>query len=97
VKPRVVRVEDLLGRVVVALDGQAVGRIEELRVERRGNEHVVLAFLLGPGALLERLGLRRLRARQMLRVVRWDQLDLARPDRPRLCCAVEDLAEPENR
>lgn len=91
---RRLRVEDLLGRRVTAADGRSAGRIEELRVERKGSEHVVLEFLLGPGALLERLDVRRLfRPAAPLRVVRWDQLDLSRPDEPRLRCSIEELAE----
>jgi hypothetical protein len=91
---RLVRVEDLLGRRVEDARGQSAGRIEEVRAEPRGDQHVVSEFLLGPGALLERLGIRRLfRRPEPLRVVRWDQIDLSRPDRPRLRCAVGDLEE----
>jgi len=88
-----VHVEDLLGRAVTSADGRRVGRIEEVVAERRGHEHEVAAYLLGPGALLERLGvLHRLLGRKPRTCrVRWDQLDISSPDRPRLTCSPEEL------
>ncbi len=85
---------ELLGRRVAGPDGRTVGRIEEIRAERRGDDHEITEFLLGPGALLERLSVvNRLvgRSRRTL-IARWDQLDLSRLDSPRLTCPVEQLA-----
>jgi hypothetical protein len=88
-----VRVEDLLGRRVRAGNGRIVGRLEEVRAEQRGDEYEVTEYLLGPGALLERLSLvnRLLRRTPRTLVARWDQLDITNPSHPRLTCAVTDL------
>ena len=95
-----VRVESLLSRRVRALNGQVIGRIEEMRAERRGRETVVVEYLLGPAALLERLSVR-LGGMLLLRLVtgqrthhyrvRWEQMDLSDAERPRLRCSVREL------
>jgi hypothetical protein len=72
-----------------------IGRLEEVRAEQRGADYEVREYLLGPGALLERLSLAGRvfgRARRTL-VARWDQLDVSDPQHPRLTCAVDDLIE----
>jgi hypothetical protein len=91
-----IRIDRLLGRQVLAANNRPIGRIEEFRVDERGGGWVVTSYLVGPGALLERLNLG---ARQLLGpierqqyIVPSDQLDLANPDQPRLRCTVEDLA-----
>jgi sporulation protein YlmC with PRC-barrel domain len=84
-----VRVEDLLGKRVIAPDGRVAGRIEEIRADRRGDDHEVTEILLGPGALMERLSFRNKRGRTL--VARWDQIDIRRPDRVTLTCPVSDL------
>jgi len=90
---RFVRVQDLLGRPVRTLDGQVVGRIEEVRAERRGDDHELIEYWLGTGALLARLALTpRLFGRRHPRLIaRWDQLDIREPSRPTLTCPVEEL------
>jgi hypothetical protein len=98
---REIHLELLLSRPVAARNGRSIGRIEEARIARRGRGAVVEAFLIGPRALLERLSLRigGKRVRRWLQAmdrgnhywVRWDQLDLSDPERPRLRCAVEEL------
>jgi hypothetical protein len=84
---REVRVQDLLGRQVRAGNNQSVGRIEEIRVEKRGRGYVVREFHLGAAALMERLsahvGSWFGRGRAM-RVVAWDQIDVGDPRKPRL-------------
>lgn len=84
---REVRVQDLLGRRVRAGNNQSIGRIEEIRVEKRGKGFVVLEYHLGAVALMERLsahvGSWFGRTRSM-RVVPWAQLDLSDPRHPRL-------------
>lgn len=89
------RGELLLGLKVRAQDGTSVGRIEELRAEREHGYWVVTEFHLGPNAVIERLAVRHLGWTWPGRVhgyrVRWDQLDLSDPDRPRLTCEVADL------
>ena len=90
---RFVHLEDLLGRRVEALDGRRVGRIEEIRADRRGDEYELTEYLLGTGALVERLSLvSRLFGRESRTyIVRWDQIDITSPSRPRLTCSIEDL------
>ncbi len=48
-------VEQLLGTVVRDVDGEPIGRIEEMIVEIVDGEPAVTELHLGPGALLERL------------------------------------------
>ena len=90
---RFVHLEDLLGRRVEAPDGRRVGRIEEIRAARRGDEYELTEYLLGTGAFVERLSLvaRLLRNEPRTYIVRWDQIDLTSPDRPRLTCSMEEL------
>jgi hypothetical protein len=89
------RVELLLGKKVHAPDGRVVGRIEEMRAEREHDYYVVTEFHLGPTAIVERLAVRHfgftLPGRAHGYRVRWDQLDLEDPEKPRLTCSVEDL------
>jgi hypothetical protein len=89
-----VHVEDLLGLAIRTADGHLVGHIEEIRVHSARGEYVVDAFLLGAGALWRRLSVvRRLVPRGKTIVVRWDQLDLSEPSRPRLTCPAEALSD----
>jgi hypothetical protein len=97
---REIRVEELLSRRVRALNGRVIGRIEEMLAEPRGKDVVVLQYLLGPAALLERLSmhvsrlpvLRWLAGKPAHRyIVRWQQMDLSDAERPRLRCSVEEL------
>ena len=90
---RYIHLEDLLGRRVAGQDGCAVGRIEEIRAERRAGEYEVTEYLLGTGALVERLSLvhRLLGRTPRMYVARWDQIDVTTPHRPRLTCRVDEL------
>ncbi len=90
---RIVRVEELLSRRVRDQNGRVVGRIEEIRVDRRGDAYEVVAYLLGPGALVERLALVRrwFGGTPETLIVRWDQIDVSHPESPRLTCAIEEL------
>jgi hypothetical protein len=83
------------------LDGKNVGRIEEIRVERRENALLVEAYLIGASALIERLSARTLvrPIRRLLRTrhiysvyeVPWQDLDLTDPKRPVVRIAKRDL------
>jgi len=88
-----VHVQDLLGRPVRARNGRIVGRIEELRVERHGDDYEVREYLLGSGALFERLALIKRAFKQHPRtlVARWDQIDISDPRAPKLTCDRRDL------
>jgi hypothetical protein len=90
---RLVRLQDLVGARVRSRDGHVVGRIQEVRAERRGDDHEVIEYRLGAAALLERLALTRrlFGRRQTGLIVRWDQLDIAAPEHPTLTCGVDEL------
>jgi hypothetical protein len=90
-----IRLDRLVGRTVWTADNRALGRLEECRAVRRGTEWMVTEWLIGPAGLLERLGLGAQLVVGTNRppgfIVRWDQLDLTNPDRPRLTCTVDEL------
>jgi hypothetical protein len=92
---RSLRFDRLLGRTVRTIDNRPLGRLEECRVEQRGSAWMVTEWVVGPAGLLERLGLGARLLVGLSRgdsyVIRWDQLDLTDPERPRLTCAIEDL------
>lgn len=99
---REIHIEDLLSRRVYALNGKAIGRIEEVRADVQRGECVVTEYLIGVYALFERLAAWRV-GRSILRTlgarrkgggyrVEWNQLDLTDPERPRLLCPVTALA-----
>jgi|1186.fasta_scaffold252544_2 hypothetical protein len=96
-----VHLQNLLSRRVRALNGRVVGRIEEVLAETEGDACFVTEYLLGANALFHRLAVVRF-ARAILGIfgltkrhggyrVRWDQLDLSDPAKPRLRCKVEEL------
>lgn len=97
---RLLHVELLLGRKVLALNGQSIGRLEEIRTKTNRGHYFVSEFLVGSYAVLERLAAWSI-GRAVLRVVgakrrdgyriRWDQLDLSHPQQPRLLCNVDEL------
>jgi len=89
------RLDRLIGRRVLTANNRSLGRLEECRVERRGSAWVVTEWVVGSAGLLERLGLgARLvigLSRRASYIIRWDQLDLSDPEKPRLSCPIEDL------
>ena len=90
------RIDRLVGRMVTSANHRRVGRIEEIRAERHGDECVVAAYVLGGAGLVERLGVgTRLlvgRKRPSSYIVGWNQLDISDVDHPRLLCPVTELA-----
>lgn len=96
-----VRLDRLIGRMVIGMNQQRVGRLEEVRAKREGPDFVVISYVLGPFGILERLGLgvRLLfgRGRAAGYVARWDQIDISDVAHPRLTCAVEDLVDQRSR
>ena len=90
-----VRIDRLIGRMVTTANHRRLGRVEEIRVEQRGAEYVVAAYVLGAAGLAERLGasVRLLVGRTVspAYVVRWDQLDISDLEHPRLLCRLKDL------
>lgn len=98
-----IHLECLLNKPVRDVHGQVVGRIEEVRAEKHGEEYWVQEYHLGPYALLERLStwMRRLPPLHLFPMEKqgksykasWEQMDVTDPDHPRLRCAKEDLSE----
>jgi len=98
-----VRLEQLVGKRVRDAHGRVVGRIEEVRAEKHGEEYWVHEYHLGPHALLERLALwmKRLPPLHLLTLSKygksytasWEQVDVTDPEHPQLRCAQEDLEE----
>jgi hypothetical protein len=89
-----VRLERLLGRQVLAANNQALGRLEEVRVEQRQGRYVVTEYVIGALGLVERLGV----GVKLLfgglgsgYAARWDQLDISDSEHPRITCATEEL------
>lgn len=100
---RELHLELLLGRCVVDISGDRVGRIEEVRAEQQGGEWVISEYEIGVAAAIERfsawgIGTKLLHffgARNRVGGYRvpWDKVDLSEPDHPRLTCTVEELKE----
>jgi hypothetical protein len=100
--PREAYVDLLLNRQVRAANGQVIGRIEGISAEERDVQWWVTEYLLGAFVLLERLagwslGRAVLRTLHLTRSsggyrVRWDQMDLSDPEKPRLKCSVDELS-----
>jgi sporulation protein YlmC with PRC-barrel domain len=96
-----VNVELLLGKKVRDVDGEDVGRIEEFHVERDAQACLLIAYLIGASALIERLSAwtlvrpisQFLRGRKLYSVYRvpWSDMDLSDPDHPKLRTARRDL------
>jgi sporulation protein YlmC with PRC-barrel domain len=95
------KVELLLGREVHDAEGRKVGRIEEIRVERKDDMLSVEAYLIGASALVDRLsawtlvrpikGLLKNRHIYSLYNVPWQEMDLTDPTHPVLRTAKRDL------
>jgi sporulation protein YlmC with PRC-barrel domain len=95
-------VELLLSAKVRDIDGEEVGRIEELHIRRDDKTCFVEAYLIGASALIERLSAwtlvrpinRFLRSRSSvysLYRVAWQDMDLSDPKHPRVRIAKRDL------
>ena len=89
---REVHLELLLGRPVRARNGKLLGRIEEIRA---GEHEVVVEFLVGERALLERIAALGLvefkRSGKRGYRIRWDQMDWSDPYNPRINCLADEL------
>lgn len=95
-----IRLELLIGRKVLDVNGKKVGRIEEIRGEKRESDVLVEAYLVGASALIERLA-----AWKLVRPIRgvlgksvysmyripWNEMDLSDPHHPRLTVAKSEL------
>ena len=97
-----INVELLIGTKVCDIDGEDVGRIEELRVERDGQTCLVEAYFIGASAVIQRLSawtlVRPIRGFLSTRLysaymVPWQDMDLSDPLHPRLRIAKRDLRD----
>jgi sporulation protein YlmC with PRC-barrel domain len=96
-----IHLELLLGKRVYALNGRAVGRIEDARADMHDGSGFVNEFLIGTYSFFERLSAWEI-GRAILGVfgstiksgyrVRWDQIDFSNWQRPSLTCEVSDLS-----
>jgi sporulation protein YlmC with PRC-barrel domain len=97
-----VKLELLLGRNVVDVDGAPVGAIEEVLADRNGDELLVTHYLAGRYGLFERFSilhigmglLRYLGSRAQSahpHRIPWDKMDLTDPEHPRLTCTIDEL------
>jgi sporulation protein YlmC with PRC-barrel domain len=97
-----VKLELLLGRNVVDIDGTPVGAIEEVLADREGDELLVTHFLAGRYGTFERFSilhigiglLRYLGGRAQSthpHRIPWDKMDLSDPEHPRLTCSIGEL------
>jgi sporulation protein YlmC with PRC-barrel domain len=94
-------VERLLGAKVCDVDGERVGRIEEIRADRQESECLVESYLVGASAVVERLSAwtlirpikKLLRARDVVSVYRvnWQDMDLSDPEHPKLRIGKKEL------
>jgi hypothetical protein len=88
------KADHLIGRLVVAMNGRRIGRLEELRAKRAGSLWIVTGYVVGAGGLVERLALG---ARHIVGLtpgaylVHWDQLALSERGPLRLTCPVGAL------
>ena len=89
------RLDRVIGREVYAANNRRIGRLHEIRAERRGSTWVITEYVIGAAGLIERLGLG---VRLVLGFerptgyfARWDQVDFSNPRRPTLTCAVAEL------
>nr|WP_039739632.1 hypothetical protein [Hassalia byssoidea] len=96
-----IHLELLLGKTVLDSTGKAIGRIEEVRASKQGEEWIVQEYLIGYAAILERLsawtvglGILHLLGAHKIHsgyTIPWDKLDLTDPNKPRLRCSLDEL------
>ena len=89
-----VRLDRLLGRPVIGLNGRRIGRLEEIRTHCHGEVWTIVEYEIGAAGLWERLGLG---ARRLVGLggrglrARWDQLIVDDERSLRLTCPVDEL------
>ena len=96
-----IKVELLIGTKVRDVDGNYIGRIEELHIERDGKTCLVDSYLIGASAVIQRLSawtlvrpIRKLLSGRKLYAVYqvpWQDMDLTDPHNPRLRTSKRDL------
>ena len=102
-KRKRIHLERLVGRKVLDVNGKSAGHIEEVRARHSERQLVIQDYLLGRGALRQRLSIAGVSTfalsllgghrRHSTHRVPWDKMDLSDPDHPRLTCRAEELEE----
>ena len=88
------RLDRVLGRRVIALNGRSIGRLEECRARKDPSGWIVTEYVIGAAGLWERLhiGARLVLGLKMRGyVARWDQLALSDTAPIRVTCPVDEL------
>src|SRR5689334_21259308 len=95
-----VHLELLVGRKVLTLNNDSLGRLEEVHGDIRDGRCYVEEYLVGSYAVLERLSALAI-GRAILGIagkslktgyrIPWDKLDLSNPEKPKLKCKVTQL------
>lgn len=95
-----IHLELLLGKQVYGLNGQPIGRLEEVSAQLDDGVAYVDEFEVGTYAILQRLAAWEI-GRTILGLfgsvikggyrVRWNQIDFTDPERPKLTCKVNEL------
>jgi hypothetical protein len=96
-----INIELLLGTRVRDINGEVIGRIEELKAERRDKDCLVESYLIGASGAIERLSAwslvrpiaKALRSRKVPSVyqIDWEEMDLSDPLRPKFRKAKSEL------
>jgi hypothetical protein len=92
--PGEIRLELALGRRIRAKNGRSIGRLEEVRAEKRGDSWEVANVRIGPAALFERIGAGTSLfggRKEKGWIARCDQIDLSDPALPRLTAPFSEL------
>lgn len=93
-----IHLEELIGRKVLTLNDNYLGRLEEVRADLRDGRCFVEEYLVGKYAVLDRLSVLSI-GRSLLGIVGsrtgyripWDKLDISDPRKPKLKCKVTQL------
>jgi len=89
-RPLTLRLERLLGTMVVDDQQRRLGRIEEIIAERRGEECIVTEYLLGSMGLLKRLAV------SGLFTAAFERLGIRPPEPVRIPGSALDLSDLEH-
>jgi hypothetical protein len=99
-KTKDIRMQDLLGTIVKDVNGESVGRIEEIAATMHDGDLLVDGYIVGRYGLASRMSfgsslhwLARILGMNVERghIIPWDKLDLSSPLHPVTTCAKEEL------
>ena len=95
-----VNAEHIFEHVILDLQGNKVGHVQEMVTESEGDEQVVTEYHTGGFGFFEHLSAvavgkwvyKLFRKHAQGYVIRWDQLDISDPEHPRLTCPRSEIA-----